>query len=112
MVDSWAKFMKIMVIRYCQQLQYLVYKTVRRLREITEPFASYWGHVGNNKKKAKNGDHCKTDDFISLMHACSNPNDAAVCRIDWRRMSTYSCDFTFVSFSLLVVVVFFGIGAF
>ena len=50
--------------------------------------------------------------FHLCMHACSNPNDAAVCRIDWRRMSTYSRDFTFVSFSLLVVVVFFGIGAF
>ena len=64
------------------------------------------------KNKAKNGDHCKTDDFISLMHACSNPDDAAVCRIDWRRVSTFSRNFTFVSFSLIVVVVFFGIGAF
>ena len=64
------------------------------------------------KNKAKNGDHCKTDDFISLMHACSNPDDAAVCRIDWRKVSTFSRNFTFVSFSLIVVVVFFGIGAF
>lgn len=73
-IVDWAKFMIIMVIRFCQWL-YLVFKTAGRFKEIAEPFAT-WGNV--EKKRGPAWESCKTDDFISLiMHACS-PDDSAV----------------------------------